>query len=110
MEGGKQPDGSNQMPFVVCAPDTERLIRAIYDHRLIVFNFVWTSWQDDAQRFLDPEVVHTASFDDVRRLLTLHVRQDRFVEGHFAEMISRGHVAVLLRRLGKLSDPKAGND
>ncbi len=108
--GGKQADGTIQMPFVVYAPEAERLIRAIYDHHLIVFGFDWTSWQDDAQRFLDPGVVHTASLDDVRRLLTLHVRQDRFVEGHFAEMISRGHVAVLLRRLGKLSDPKAGND
>ncbi len=106
--GGKQPDGSNQMPFVVRAPDANRLVRAIYDHHLIVFDFDWSSWQDYAQQFLDPDVVHTASLDDVRRLLTLHVRQDRFVEGHFAEMIAQGHIAVLLRRLGELAAPKAG--
>lgn len=108
--GGKQADGTIQMPFVVCAPETERLIRAIYDHHLIVFGFDWTSWQDDAQRFLDPEVVQSASLDDVRRLLTLHVRQDRFVEGRFADMITRGHVSALLRRLGELAGPKAGDD
>lgn len=101
--GGKQADDSMQMPFVVYAPEAERLIRAVYDHHLIVFEFDWTSWHDDAQRFLDPAVVLTATLDDVRRLLTLHVRQDRFVEGHFAEMISRGHIAMLLRRLGELA-------
>lgn len=107
--GGKQPDGSIQMPFVVLAPEAQRLVRAIYDHHVIVFNFDWSSWQDEAQRFLDPDVVHRASLDDVRRLLTLHVRQDRFVEGHFAEMVASGHIAALLRRLGALAASGAGN-
>ncbi len=108
--GGKQADGSIQMPFVVYAPEAERLIRAFNDHHLIVFNFDSSLWQDDAQRFLDPEVVRTASLDDVRCLLTLHVRQDRFVEGHFADMIARGHIAALLRRLGALAVSDAGSD
>jgi hypothetical protein len=100
--GGRQSDGSIQMPFVMYEPAAARLLRALYDRKVVILGFDWTSWQDEARRFLDPDVVRTASLVEVRRLLTLHVRADRFVEGHFAEMIANGHVSALLRRLGEL--------
>lgn len=99
--GERGADGSLQMPFATYAPAVERLLRAIYEHNLII-SFDWTAWEAEAQRFLDPAVANTASVEDIRRLLTLHVRKERFVEGHFAEMISNGHIGVVLRRLGTL--------
>ncbi len=105
--GGKQSDGSTQMPFVVYPPEAQRLIRAISVHNLIV-NFDWPAWQDEAQRFVDPEVVRAASLDEVRKLLTLHVRQDRFDEGHFVDMIASGHISAVLRRLRELVRDAAG--
>ena len=53
--------------------------------------------------YLDPEKVATASLEDVRRLLTLHMRKERFCEGHMAEMIRSGHIVALLRRLDSLA-------
>jgi uncharacterized protein len=79
----------------------ERLVDAISEHNVIV-NFDWASWEDEAQRFHDPDVVRIASLAEVRRLLTLHVRKERFVEGHIAAMILRGHLSALLRRLSEL--------
>lgn len=99
--GERGADGSIQMPYATYAPAAERLMRAIYEHKLIV-EFDWPSWQEEGQRFLDPEVASTASVEDIRRLLTLHVRQERFVEGHFATMIANGHIILLLKRLGAL--------
>lgn len=104
--GEREADGSVQMPFVTYAPAAERLLRAIYEHNLIV-TFDWTSWQAEAQRFLDPAAANTASVEEVRRLLTLHIRKERFVEGHFAAMISNGHIGVLLRRLQTLIERPA---
>lgn len=99
--GERGADGSIQMPFATYAPAAERLLRAIYEHKLVV-SFDWTSWQAEAQRFLDPAAASTASVEEIRRLLTLHVRKERFVEGHFAEMISNGHIGQLLTRLSVL--------
>lgn len=104
--GERGADGSMQVPFVTYAPAVERLLRAIYEHNLIV-TFDWTSWQAEAQPFLDPATANAASVEEVRRLLTLHVRKERFVEGHFAEMVSNGHIGVLLRRLGTLIEDQS---
>jgi len=106
---GGEPDahGSIQMPYVTYAPAVERLLRAIYERKVIV-NFDWPAWQEDAQRFLAPDLVAIASLEEVRRLLTLHVRMERFVEGHLAEMISDGHITLLLKRLGVLVEELSG--
>ena len=104
--GERGAEGAIQMPFATYAPAAERLLRAIYEHNLIV-SFDWTSWEAEAQRFLDPAVANTASVEEIRRLLTLHFRKERFVEGHFAEMISNGHIGVLLRRLGTLIEDRS---
>ena len=53
---------------------------------------------------------HGCDAETAERLLSGDVRKDRFVEGHFAEMITRGHITVLLRRLGELAAPKAVYD
>jgi hypothetical protein len=43
------------------------------------------------------------------RLYTLHVRKDRFCEGHFAAMLANGHIAALTRRLKAIrEDPAHG--
>jgi hypothetical protein len=108
--GGKQSDGSIQMPFVTYEPAAARLLRALYSHKVVILGFDWTSWREEARRFLDPAAVRAASLVEVRRLLTLHARQDRFVEGHFADMISSGHVSALLRRLGELTREASATD
>ncbi|MBA3396025.1 MAG: DUF2357 domain-containing protein [Deltaproteobacteria bacterium] len=100
--GGQQADGSIQTPFVVYAPGAQRLISAIYEHNLIM-NFDWSAWRDEAQCFAEAERIRTASLDDVRRLLTLHVRMERFVEGHLSEVLASGQISPLLRRLGELA-------
>lgn len=99
--GGEQPDGTLQMPYVEYAPEVSALISALYA-RSITIAFDWGAWQDEARRFLEEDVLARATVDDVRRLLTLHVRKDRFVEGHLGGMVERGHIAAILRRLGEL--------
>lgn len=98
--GDRQPDGSVVMPYPVTGAAVGRLVTAIYDRNIIV-SFDWTTWQE-AERFVDPVAVNGATLDEVRRLLTLHVRQDRFVTGHLAEAVANGHVGALLRRLQAL--------
>jgi O-acetyl-ADP-ribose deacetylase len=100
--GDRRPDGSIQMPYEDHAPEVSRVVDAIYRRHLVI-DFDWGAWQPQAQRLLDPAAVATATLDQVRRLLTLHVRKERFCEGHLAQVIGSGHVSALLGRLGVLA-------
>ena len=100
--GDRLPDGAIQMPYLDYTPEALRLLQALERHHVTVV-FDWMSWQDEARAYLDPEKVATASLEDVRRLLTLHMRKERFCEGHMAEMIRSGHIVALLRRLDSLA-------
>ena len=55
----------------------------------------------------DPAALAAADFDTVRRLLTLHVRADRFNAGHLGAVARSGHLAAVLRRLRALRDAGA---
>jgi hypothetical protein len=100
--GEPTTDGAIQMPYFDYVPDVSSLITALYQ-RNITLVFDWGAWQYEARRFLDEDALKTASLEEVRRLLTLHVRKDRFVEGHLGGMVRCGHIAALLRRLGELA-------
>jgi len=90
------------MPYPEYAPEVGRLVQAVYDRKLVIESFDWGAWKE-WEEFRDVSRVRSASLDEIRRLLTLHVRAERFGEGHLAEVIESGHMAALLRRLGELA-------
>ena len=62
--------------------------------------FDWGEWQDVAEEYVDsPEKIKSADVVTVQKLLTTHVRKDRFCDGHLASMFENGHIVALLRRL-----------
>jgi DNA segregation ATPase FtsK/SpoIIIE-like protein len=91
-----------QIPHLVYAPEVDRLRDAIFEHHLLLADFDWPAWKE-AEQFLDAARIRSATLQDLRQLLTLHVRKERFNEGHLADVISRGHIAAVLRRLGELA-------
>ena len=65
----------------------------------------WQSWQDEGHRYVDnPTLLANADADVLTKLLTLHVRMDRYNEGHLADMAERGHLKAILGRLKDLRD------
>ena len=96
------PEG--QLPYYAMSREAMDFVRALYDQQ-VVFTFDWTSWQDEARRyFSDPESLETADLLTLRKLLTTHVRKDRFVEGHLGDMSERGHITAILRRLREIRE------
>lgn len=80
----------------------QQFLQAFYASDFLI-SFDWSDWQDEARRyFADPELLQTADVLILRRLLTLHIRKDRFWDGHLCEMIERGHISSILRRLKAL--------
>lgn len=88
----------------VWSPPAERFRDLLYD-RGFVLDFDWPAWQDQAIRFVqDPALLAQADLATICRLLTTHVRKDRFRAGHLAEVFERGHLVALLRRLATIAE------
>lgn len=77
----------------------------LYIAGLIMPSFDWMKWTGQAQEYVNrPELVNLADFETLCKLLTTHVRNDRFCDGHMRSMILGGHMSELLRRLKTLND------
>ena len=98
----KAPPG--QFPYHVFAEELSQFHQALYNNGF-VFSFDWPSWQEEALRYYEqPELLHTADMQVLRKLITLHVRKERFFEGHLPEMVECGHITAILRRLKELRE------
>jgi len=97
------------LPVFTTGSEAERdeqigaFLSCLYSTRTLA-DFDWAAWQPTAQRLLDPDAIASASLLDLRRLLTLHARKDRFCEGHLSEMAASGHLGQVLQRLQALLD------
>ena len=87
------------LPAFSFSEEAGQFIDALY-HNNWVIPFDWCEWQDEARRITEsPELTRNADLKTLRRLLTLHVRKDRFCEGHLWGMFDEGHLTAILRRL-----------
>lgn len=79
-----------------------RFMDACYKNGMVV-KFKWEEWDAEAARLRDdPACLEGADLPTLRRLLTWHVRQNRFTRDHVATMIASGHMLAVLKRLKAL--------
>ncbi len=91
------PEG--QFSFYSMSREAMGFVQALYNQQ-IVFSFDWMAWQEEAEQYAsDPESLETADLLTLRELFTMHVRRDRFAEGHLADMLECGHITAILKRL-----------
>lgn len=86
---------------------TGRFMKAVYDYELVV-DFDWMQWQEVGHQFTYPAVMDQAALPDLVRLLTMHVRKERFCMGHLESVISSGHIHQLLLRLQQIRHQELG--
>lgn len=81
-------------------------LKTLYAHNILV-PFDWMSWKEEAQRYRSqPGTLQEADLLTLRKLLTAHVRADRFTEGHLASVLESGHITAILRRLKQIRDQR----
>jgi hypothetical protein len=96
------PEG--QIPYYSMSREAKDFVQALYGQQ-VLFSFDWMSWQEEAERYISaPEALETADLLVLRKLLTTHVRKERFVEGHLASMLECGHITMILRRLRNIRE------
>ncbi|MTV27126.1 hypothetical protein FTX61_17155 [Nitriliruptoraceae bacterium ZYF776] len=71
----------------------------------LVSSFDWPTWMTGRGKELTghPDAIAEANLEECRRLLVAHLRRDRFVRDHLANVIANGEVAAILRRAGRLT-------
>ena len=105
---GQWVERQGQFPYFAFSPEVDEFIHALYQQNVIT-PFDWRSWSDEAKRYRsDPDALEASDLLTLRKLLTAHVRADRFVEGHLAGLFKSGHIAAILRRLKDIHDSMAG--
>ena len=93
-------------PFFAYSPEILRFIEVAYEDGLVV-PFDTTAWEAKARAYYDrPDLLRRARLITLRRLLTFHLRKDRFVEGHLPQMLEEGHILAILRRVSDLNSQK----
>jgi len=90
------------MPWYSNSDEVLNFVQELYDNN-IIYSFDWPAWQDEAEKlYNDPDALASANLDTLRKLLTVHVRKDRFSEGHLAGVIRDGHMLAILKTLEEL--------
>jgi len=93
----KTPAG--QFPHYFFSPETLQFLKAL-DKLIIVFD--WPAWHEEAAHYMEqPAALAEADLLTLRKLITTHVRAERFNEGHLAAKYKNGHLAAILERLKK---------
>ncbi len=88
-------------PYVY-ATEVDQFIQTLYQERFVI-QFDWTAWQKESEEFIDyPERLQIAQMETIQKLLTTHVRAERFCSGHLAHTIQTGHILAILNRLAEI--------
>ena len=87
--------------------EVSEFVETLYEEGFII-SFDWGGWQSQAEQFCsNPELLNTADMITLQKLLTTHVRKDRFCEGHLACVLKEGHITAILRQLKKIQKETA---
>ena len=81
---------------------SDEFMQALYDNGFVLMDFEWSTWEGARQIAERPEAVASADFETICKLLTVHARSDRFCEGHFGEVIEKGEMLAIVRRLAEI--------
>jgi O-acetyl-ADP-ribose deacetylase (regulator of RNase III) len=93
-----RPDLSMMDPYVY-APEFTQFIQELYCEKLVI-DFNWVAWKDEAAKYLEnPRQIESADLETLQKLITTHVRADRFNSGHLAQMVENGQILAILKRL-----------
>ena len=110
----EQPDFSpgewisqqGHLPYFSYTSEVLDFIRALSGNGFIQ-PFDWMNWREGEQLVDHPALLRRANLQTLRKLLTAHVRADRFTEGHLAGTFESGHMTLILKRMAEIFHSRA---
>jgi len=101
----KREKGVVILPYFSFSPDVLEFERSAYDSGCVLSGFDWPNWMesDEARLLLESAgAVEAADGEQLLKLVTAHIRGDRFSEGTLAEAFESGLMLRIARRAGEL--------
>jgi len=102
-------------PGVITMPQFEpgetalAFVRMAYEEAWVRGNFDWPAWSSSKEAIRlrdDPQVLAAASAEQLAKLLTVLIRQDRFVEGALNGAFEAGLLTGIVRRAAGLMNSR----
>lgn len=88
----------------ILATKSNEFCQACYEHGFIQ-DFDWSEWSQSQQRLVSTgDGIEGLDLVNIGRLLTAHLRGDRFYDGHLLEVIRSGQMASILSRLDAVKE------
>jgi len=94
-------NGTLVLPFYEYSRDVNDFISTLYREGFII-PFNWPIWEYGRKLYDKPQLLKRAKLETLQKLLTGHIRQDRFCEGHLACVLENGHISAILHRLEEI--------
>ncbi|TXN73694.1 DUF6508 domain-containing protein [Methylobacterium sp. WL6] len=101
--------GTFSAPSFLPNAEAERFVADCYAYDWVLSGFDWAAWAQtaEAQRLRnDPSQLAGANEHQLAQLLTVFIRQDRFVEGALATAFESGLILGILQRTKQLTKRK----
>lgn len=98
--------GVMTMPYYSLSPVAGKFVESAYEFGWVLRDFDWPAWKDtpEAVRLRDNRsALESASPDDLARLLTVLILQERFCEGALASAFESGLLTRIVRRAAVLA-------
>jgi hypothetical protein len=94
------PEG--QFPQYIFSAEADEFISAFGK---LIIPFDWPAWKEEAITLReDPTALANADLLTLRKLITTHLRAERFNEGHLAAQFENGHLLGILQRLKEIRE------
>ena len=109
-EFGEMIQRPGGMPFYSSSEDALSFVQVCYDMKW-VHPFDWVEWMEspEAEHLRDdPAALESATPDQLQRLLTVLIRQDRFVDGALEGAYESGLLMRIVRRAAVLAEYPTG--
>lgn len=98
-------DNGYTMPYNTVSPAVSEFVQAAYDGGWILRDFRWSEWLETEEAialYRDRDLLAKATPYQIAQLLTVSIRQDRFIEGGLLGDFQSGHILAIVRRAAKL--------
>jgi ADP-ribosyl-[dinitrogen reductase] hydrolase len=89
------------LPYYNYSSEVLNFLRVLGEHNFII-RFPWPDWEEGKRLIGNPELLQRSNLLTLQKLMTKHVRADRFSEGHLAQMFETGEIVMILRRLAEI--------
>ncbi|MCW8308865.1 DUF6508 domain-containing protein [Acidiphilium sp. PA] len=99
-------DGSVSFPYAALSDKAGAFVTAAYENGWVVGHFDWPAWSSTAvARRLrsDESAIAEATLEELARLLTVLIRQERFAEGTLLDAFKAGLILRIIRRIDTLA-------